>query len=114
VSYYFGTEYNAYTNMVAKLSLFALLGILGFGWQNSLRTDEWRFFGRTLLIVVVAVSCAIELGQAFLPPLVPDFSDVIIYVVGYGAGYWITKLLWEGAEHPTATSELVTPNTLDG
>jgi VanZ family protein len=92
--YYVGTEYGAYTNMLAKAGLFAVLGAIAFGWQKtSSQRTSWIVFAGTLLTVIVA-AFGIELLQVVLPPLIPDMSDGFTYLLGYAAGYQITRFLW--------------------
>jgi hypothetical protein len=41
-----------------------------------------------------AVAVAIEWLQVYLPPLVADFSDALVYMSGYAVGYVGLKVLW--------------------
>jgi glycopeptide antibiotics resistance protein len=103
VKYYAGTEYNAYTNMLMKIGLFAILGSVGFGWQktSSKLVSDAVFWSTLITVVVTAV--LIELLQVFLPPLVPDISDAFTYLLGYLAGYQMARVLWVTAPTPPAT-----------
>lgn len=94
--YYVGSEYSAYTSMLSKLALFGAIGVLSFGWIRHLPASSARmvFWMSTACVVVVAF--AIESLQIFLPPLVPDFSDALTYILGFFGGYAIAKVLWEG------------------
>jgi hypothetical protein len=92
--YYSGTEYNAYTNLLLKAGVFAILGAAGFGWQKTSATSARRrvLAGTSLTVVVAAFG--IELLQVILPPLIADMSDGLTYLLGYAAGYHVTRLLW--------------------
>jgi hypothetical protein len=46
------------------------------------------------LLLVAAVAVAIEWLQVYLPPLVADFSDALVYMSGYAVGYVGLKVLW--------------------
>jgi VanZ family protein len=92
--YYVGTEYNAYTNMLLKAGLFAILGAISFGWK---KTSALAVRGMVLsgtLLAVTVTAFGIELLQVFLPPRVPDISDGFIYLLGYAAGYQVARVLW--------------------
>jgi VanZ family protein len=41
------------------------------------------------LLVVVGIGASIEMAQVFLPPHVPDISDVILYTAGAAIGMLI-------------------------
>jgi glycopeptide antibiotics resistance protein len=94
VRYYSGSEYNALTNMLVKLGLFAMMGVAAFGWQKT--SSNWlsRVVVVSTLVVAIVAAFAIELVQILLPPHVADISDAITYCLGYGAGYQVTRLLW--------------------
>jgi len=94
--YYVGSEYSAYTSMLSKLALFGASGVLCFGWIRHLPESSRRIIFWISTSCVVLVAFAIELLQILLPPLVPDFSDALTYVLGFFGGYAMAKVLWEG------------------
>jgi VanZ family protein len=109
--YYSGTEYNAYTNMLLKAGVFAILGAASFGWQRtSAPSARRRILTGTLLAVIVA-AFGIELLQVILPPLIADMSDGLTYLLGYAAGYHVTRLLWGTGvlSPPCSSAALLSP-----
>ena len=100
VKYYSGSEYSAYTNVAAKIALFAVLGTFALGWQRTARSRTGIAVFWLTLTVVSITAFSIELLQVFLPPLVPDISDAFTYLFGYAAGYQIARILWGGTPSP--------------
>ncbi|MDF1843967.1 MAG: VanZ family protein [Rubripirellula sp.] len=76
------TEFQALENITLKLTVFALLGFLLTGWLTRLQS-----FNRIVRIGVFAIwslllAFSIEISQAFLPPLVADSTDILLYTIG--------------------------------
>jgi hypothetical protein len=94
IKYYAGSEYNAYTNLLAKIGVFSLLGSIGFGWQQASSQPAGRMLFWITAVTVIVTAFLIELLQVFLPPLVPDISDAFTYLLGYVAGYQVMRILW--------------------
>lgn len=94
VRYYAGSEYSAYTVILEKIALFGAIGAACSGWMNcvSMAARRWVFWSS--LVITLSLGTAIEWVQVYLPPLVPDFSDVLVYVAGYALGYVIMQVLW--------------------
>jgi VanZ family protein len=114
VKYYSGSEYNAYTNILLKIAIFAALGAIAFGWQKTSSPIASRLIFLITLIMVVVSAFLVELLQVILPPLIPDISDAFTYLVGYAAGYQLTRVLWGRAPVTAATPvlERALPSTL--
>jgi VanZ family protein len=93
-SYYFGSEFHAFTEITRKFILAVPLGVF---LQLSFPAAARR---RTILvqrIVVVAASVVffvgIEVGQIFLPNRIPDLTDVGIGAAGVCVGVWLVSVL---------------------
>ncbi len=87
------SEFEAGENILLKICVFAMLSGLLSTWcsQMNKRTRIWSVLLAGGWIIVV--SCAIEVGQVFLEPLVPDATDLIIYAVGACAGVLAARML---------------------
>jgi VanZ family protein len=112
VKYYYTSEYSAFSNLVGKLATFAFLGGL-FGMQS------WIVHGRTLrsvfwlgIVLTGALGVLIEGMQIFLPPIVPDINDVVVYVLGYAIGYGLVALVLgsQGSDGHLLEDELKEPS----
>ena len=79
------SEFEAGENIVLKFLVFALLSFLLFGWCSRLRAGTAALARLAAGGWIVLLAIAIEVGQVFLFPLVPDATDFILY----GAGAWI-------------------------
>jgi VanZ family protein len=91
--YYYTSEYSALSNLAGKLGMFGVLGILLAiaGWIRKGSCSSRRFcIG---LAWTFAISVVIELMQIYLPPLIPDASDVGIYSTGFALGYVVTAIV---------------------
>jgi glycopeptide antibiotics resistance protein len=100
---YWGSEFNAITQMLGKLISFMPLGIawaLGAGRLGIV--SRWGTFGAVAILAVgVAVfACGIELVQALIPPHFPDVTDVIFYTFGAICGWFAARFVGIG---PVAT-----------
>jgi glycopeptide antibiotics resistance protein len=76
------SEMEAGENILVKLMLFAALSFLLCSWCSRISAGL-----RTAAVIVATLwflilSVAIEVGQVFLYPLVPDVTDFIIYSLG--------------------------------
>jgi glycopeptide antibiotics resistance protein len=89
LSYYFGTEFHAFTEMSRKALLTVPLGVL--------ITYAAAPLSRLRVAAVLAASFAflvgIEIGQVFLPSRVPDVTDALIGEFGIVAGMWVVRLM---------------------
>lgn len=89
-SYYFGSEFHAFTEITRKLMLAVPLGGL---LKLALPPAHTR---RRPLTDILAIACACglfffvtEFGQIFLPDRIPDLTDVGIAEAGVLAGIWL-------------------------
>lgn len=87
-----GSEFNAINQVLRKCLLFAPLGVLA---SLAIAGTTRRRWSRTLamgvaLLLISGLGLGIELLQVFLPPHVPDITDVLLYAVGGAAGLLIT------------------------
>ena len=77
------SEFEAGQNILVKLVVFGTLTFLLSGWCSRLRTKMKLRLAATVSIVgCVALGSGIEVAQVFLPPLVPDATDFILYGIG--------------------------------
>ncbi|NQU22400.1 MAG: VanZ family protein [Candidatus Nealsonbacteria bacterium] len=90
-----GSNFNAISEVLKKTLFYAPLGVLAalvIGPMRIRRTTRWL-----LMLVAVAaaagVSTAIEMAQVFLPPRVPDVTDVILCTAGATVGLLVTMRL---------------------
>jgi glycopeptide antibiotics resistance protein len=89
LSYYWDTEFHAFTEMSRKALLTVPLGVL--------ITYAAAPLSRLRVAAVLAASFAflvgIEIGQVFLPSRVPDVTDAVIGELGIVAGMWVAGLM---------------------
>ena len=93
VKYYAKSEYGAYTNIFEKMAMFAAIGACCAGWSRSVASGRRQLVIWCSLLAVIVLAFAIELVQIWLPPLVPDMSDTLVYLAGYGLGYYALSLV---------------------
>lgn len=102
--YYYTSEYSAISNLLGKLGMFSILGVcthLAFWTGNSQRIiHRWFCFG---LGWAILIGVTIEAGQIYLPPLIPDASDIAIYAAGFALGFILSTLIC-GERHPSDRS----------
>lgn len=110
------SEFNAGVNILLKWIAFGTLAFLVFGWRSrmkpsseapTLKNAPWGilFFGGAVMGI------AIELGQVFLFPLVPDATDWITYSLGMLIGTIAFRLLMPSqAKLKDQLKKLITPN----
>lgn len=90
--YYYGTEFNAVTQLARKTLLALPLGALLALASPAAADARRRTLQTTLLLSLgVAVLGVIELGQVFLPSRYPDIADVLIGGLGVAAGFWLVR-----------------------
>lgn len=94
VTYYYGTEYRAATEVLHKMGFFLPLGALfGFG-VSRIRDYFWRPIAGGFAVFTMAVSAlTIELGQLFLPGKSADITDFALELLGGLVGYFGTSIL---------------------
>lgn len=103
--YYFTSEYSALTNLAGKLAMFGVLGLCVAGYVHSRygRPDRTPIMFGFLLAGMLG--CMIEVLQVYVSPFIADFSDLLIYLVGYGSGVliglWFFKDFHEGNRTPS-------------
>jgi glycopeptide antibiotics resistance protein len=93
---YWGSEFNAITQMLGKLISFMPLGVAWAIAAGRLGiVSRWARFGTVaLLVAVVGVfACGIELVQALIPPHFPDVTDAIFYTSGAVAGWFAARFV---------------------
>jgi glycopeptide antibiotics resistance protein len=93
---YRGSEFNALTEVLKKLLFFAPLGALlsmvaaALAPQGGTRRLVWLGLG---VLIAVGMGTGIEMVQVFLPPHVPDVTDVLLYSSGAVLGMWLVQRL---------------------
>jgi VanZ family protein len=88
---YWGSEFNAVTQVLAKLLCFAPLGVLAAllirgGALSKTARRAWIVLS---LALVACLATAIELAQIFYPPHVADVTDVFICMGGAALGHYL-------------------------
>ncbi|MGC4081719.1 MAG: VanZ family protein [Vicinamibacterales bacterium] len=106
LSYYVGTEFNAFTEMARKALLALPLGVLlGLAWPRGVRPALVRPRQIVLLAIAFVSLCGIEFGQVFLPTRYPDLTDAFIGEAGALAGLWIASLVSAPSRHRHVASQ---------
>ncbi len=94
-SLYRNTEFNAVSEILKKMLFFAPLGSMLAMVVVPLRVP--RAVGRILLVIAwmlaAGIATAIEIAQVFLPPHVPDVTDVLLCSAGAAFGILLTARL---------------------
>jgi len=93
------SEFEAMENILLKLLVFALLAFFLSGWHDrskhmKTKLSALRENGQLLVAIVwiATLGLSVELAQVFLVPLVPDVTDIFLYLCGavFGAiGFWM-------------------------
>ncbi len=81
------SEFEAGENILVKIAVFGALTFLLCGWCTRCRSAGVA----RIAVVASCLGClllgvGIEIAQAFLPPLVPDATDFLLYAFGAGLG----------------------------
>jgi glycopeptide antibiotics resistance protein len=101
---YWGTEYNAVTQMLGKFFSFMPFGIAAaVGLRRlSLRSRGVWWIATTLIVLAFAAfGCAMELVQAIFPPHLPDITDAMFYTSGTLGGLLLGRyVLGDGRPTP--------------
>jgi glycopeptide antibiotics resistance protein len=89
---YWGTDWNAMTQITSKVLWFAPLGAL---LARGIVIRATQVSGRRLralacLLACLALATTIELGQVFLPDHFADLTDVLLYGTGAALGLMMT------------------------
>ncbi len=89
---YWGSEFNAISEVLRKTMFFAPLGILMALAVISLRTSRQTSIMVAILLLVVAAGWGflIEMVQVFYASHIPDITDVILYWIGAALGMIFT------------------------
>ncbi|MEX2215763.1 MAG: VanZ family protein [Phycisphaeraceae bacterium] len=99
-AYYFTSEFKALSYLLRGFMLFLPVGaMLRWGWGNDERD---RAGGRVLVITVALVlGVGFEVGQAATVRQTADITDVMVYLVGALAGWWMwARLTQEPTQVP--------------
>jgi glycopeptide antibiotics resistance protein len=96
-SYYWGSEFNAVTQVMRKMIYFMPLGALLSWCRWSIRSPLGRVsYDVGSLAYVVAAAVAIEIGQLALPLKIVDPTDAVLAtcgaLVGWAVIHWWTRL----------------------
>jgi glycopeptide antibiotics resistance protein len=92
---YRGSEFNAITQVLARVLLFCPLGAMLAMAVLPMRLPiaVQRFVLCVLLVFGSGLAFGIELGQVLQPSHVADFTEVVICAVGAGLGLFVTPKL---------------------
>lgn len=91
---YWGTEFNAVTQLLGKFFSFFPLGIAAAlaARRLGLASRSARVAAALLVaLAAVALAVAIELVQTIFPPHFPDVTDTLFYAAGTTAGYAVAR-----------------------
>jgi len=94
MKYYYTSEYKAFSNLSWKLGMFAIYGSLFLLLEACRDNEKWNGarvvygFGWTILVGGI-----IECLQVYLPPMTPDATDVLWYVLGFCIGYYSSEMV---------------------
>jgi VanZ family protein len=96
-SYYWGSEFNATTQLFRKAVFFVPLGMLLAAARYLMSSSvARRVYALGSGTFVVCAAIAIELGQIAIPGKIPDPTDAMLGVIGAGAGWatvvWLVRL----------------------
>ena len=87
-TYWLGSEYGAFIELLRKLFLFAPLGaLLAIAWARVRGPLARRACAVGSIVAGGSVALLVEVGQVFLPGKTPDSTDVLIGTAGAAAGY---------------------------
>ncbi|TCV88113.1 VanZ family protein [Sulfurirhabdus autotrophica] len=100
LTYYYGTEYRAITEVLHKMGFFLPLGaLLGLG-VTQIHHYSWRQFAGWFAILSISLfALGIELGQAFLPGKFADITDWMLETLGGILGYSLFKIILSRSGH---------------
>jgi glycopeptide antibiotics resistance protein len=87
------SEMEAGENILVKIMIFAALTFLLSGWCSRITAGLHKPAIIVSTLWFLILSAAIEVGQVFLYPLVPDVTDFIIYTMGAICGIAAFKLM---------------------
>jgi len=91
-TYWMGSEYYAFVDLLRKLALFAPLGaLLAIVWGRVRGPRARRACAVGSVGAVGVVAGLIEAAQVLLPGKVPDSTDALIGAVGGAVGYAVTR-----------------------
>jgi hypothetical protein len=94
LSYYLGSEFHAFTEMVRKSLLALPLGVLlRLAWPSGDRSPASKIRLLGVALVGFCLLLGIEVGQVFLPTRVADVTDALIGEIGFVAGMWVAGML---------------------
>lgn len=92
--YYWGTEFQAFTQISRKLLMAAPLGVLmRLGLPEDTRAAAGRLATATVFVLAFLVLFGIEAGQMLLPERIPDITDVMIAQAGVMMGFALASIL---------------------
>ena len=85
---YFTTETHAVASLLAQATMYAPIGIVA--WAFALRNHRGAPPGlRQAAILAALVSLLIESGKLFVPPMHPDFTNLVIAAFGSAFAFWL-------------------------
>ena len=104
------SEFEAGENILVKLIVFGVLTFFLTGWCLRLLTKTRLRIAVAISVVwCLALGFGIEVAQVFLPPLVPDATDFILYGMGMLFGLLgFRMMIPEASLHPVSRRSLMT------
>ncbi|MHB8973869.1 MAG: VanZ family protein [Pirellulaceae bacterium] len=96
---YWGSEFNAVSQLLKRCLLFAVLGTFLTKAVESVPASRRmrHILLAASLLAVAGLGFAIEMAQVLLLPYIPDITDVFLYVIGAAIGIVITRRVLHSA-----------------
>jgi glycopeptide antibiotics resistance protein len=91
---YYGTEFNAVIQVVRKTLFFMPIGVVChiLITQLSARSEVRACLFGLSLCYTFGLGMGIEVGKLLIASRYPDFTSVLLYMLGAGLGVWIANL----------------------
>lgn len=94
--YYFTSEFEAGSNILAKLGVFAVPGGCFAIGVSQLSRGRAVIAGGSACVLVIAAAVSIEVTQVYLEPHIADASDVLLYIFGAILGAFAVQFVRSG------------------
>ena len=118
--HYFSTETHAVASLLAQCAMYAPIGIVL--WARDAKHKKWAPRNlATIGLSAAFVAFPIEFGKLMVPPMHPDFTNLLIAAFGAMTAYWLARWVGSIDDSPhapfvdaTATDRYQLANHVDG